>query len=414
MLLVLLRGMGPMWRWPELRRQAHSIHGFAWLMLGAGSNEVTGRLYSFVTVGRFGAEALALLSAVQVVIRPAWLLSSAWSSVGFPDMAQRWARGDRAGVIRAMAFGAGVTALGSLLWSMVVLLGWPWISGVIYHGSYADPGPLIYLWAANVVIGSVCVALNTGMLAVGEFRRLALIDLAGAIVTVAALSVTVATFSYPYAILATMLGQAASRAHGRVDAPPVAAPVSVPPPRCRVREAGAGRPAVAIRQFARSSAVNRNATTSVELLENRFDSVRLCTSSPTSSAMWNTAVGCAIRPVRPPAQPAPPGPPPGRRCRSCGTPPPAPHTARARRARQQVEVAVMRLVDDGVGAEPVIGLQAGLHRRIDRPERTIAGAQHRPLLDLADHEPHMSVLLVNVHSANGACGSAPVIPHQAR
>jgi O-antigen/teichoic acid export membrane protein len=46
------------------------------------------------------------------------------------------------------------------------------------------------------------------MLAVGEFRRLALIDLAGAVVTVAALGVVIPLFSYPYAIAATILGQA--------------------------------------------------------------------------------------------------------------------------------------------------------------------------------------------------------------
>ena len=63
-----------------------------------------------------------------------------------------------------------------------------------------------------MVLGSVCVALNTGMLAVGEFRRLALIDLAGAVVTVAALGVVIPLFSYPYAILATILGQATQAA----------------------------------------------------------------------------------------------------------------------------------------------------------------------------------------------------------
>lgn len=207
-LLILLRGMGPMWRWTDLRQQASVVHGFGWLMLGAGSNEVTGRLYSFVTVGRFGTEALAVLSAVQVLIRPAWLLSSAWSSIGFPEMAGRWSKHDRGGVVRAMALGGAVTALGSLVWSAIVLAGWPWISGVLYHGRYAEVGPLIYLWGGNVVLGSVCTALNTGMLAIGEFRRLALVDLAGAVVTVAALGVLVPLFSYPYAIVATILGQA--------------------------------------------------------------------------------------------------------------------------------------------------------------------------------------------------------------
>ena len=208
-LLVLLNGMGPMLRPAELRQQLKVIRGFGWLMLGAGSNEVTGRLYSFVIVGRFGAEALALLSAVQVVIRPAWLLSSAWSSVGFPEMAGRWAKADRAGLIRAMVLGATATVGGSVLWSAIVLAGWSWIAGELYHGRYGEIGPLALLWGANVVIGSVCVVLNTAVLAVGEFRRLALIDLVGAVVTIAALVVVSALFAYPYVIMATLLGQVA-------------------------------------------------------------------------------------------------------------------------------------------------------------------------------------------------------------
>ena len=56
-----------------------------------------------------------------------------------------------------------------------------------------------------VCIGGV---LNTAMLAVGEFRRLALIDLAGAAVTILALVVIVSQFSYPYTIVAGILGQA--------------------------------------------------------------------------------------------------------------------------------------------------------------------------------------------------------------
>ena len=195
-------------RWDALRRQSRLLRGSGWLMLGAGSNEVTGRLYSFVTVGRFGTEALAVMSAVQVVIRPAWLLSSAWASVGYPEMGARWAKGDRSGVIRTMAMGTAVTALGSLVWSMGVVEGWPWIAGEIYHGRYAEVGPLTYLWGGNVVLGSFFVVLNTAMLAVGEFRRLALIDLAGAAVTVAVLAVVVPLFSYPYAIAATIAGQA--------------------------------------------------------------------------------------------------------------------------------------------------------------------------------------------------------------
>ncbi len=207
-LLALLGGMRPMLRAGEIRRHAHLLHGSGWLMLGAGSGEVTSRLYSFAVAGRFGPDALAALSAVQVVIRPAWMLSSAWSSVGFPQMSARRATGDRDGLVRTMLSGAAMTAAGSLAWTALVIAGWPWISGALYHGRYEQIGPLAYLWGGNVVLGSVAVALNTAMLSLGEYRRLALLDLAGAVVTVGAMAALLPRFDYPYAVLATITGQA--------------------------------------------------------------------------------------------------------------------------------------------------------------------------------------------------------------
>ncbi len=207
-LLVLLGGAGPMLRPADVRRHAHLLHGSAWLMLGAGSGEVTSRLYSFAVVGRFGPEALAALSAVQVVIRPAWMLSASWSSIGFPQMAARRAEGDRAGLVRTMLTGAAVTTAGSAAWSALVIVAWPFISGALYHGRYERIGPLAYLWGGNVMLGSIALALNTAMLVLGDYRRLALVDLAGAVVTVGAVLAVLARLDYPWVVVATMAGQA--------------------------------------------------------------------------------------------------------------------------------------------------------------------------------------------------------------
>ncbi len=169
---------------------------------------MTGRLYSFVTVGRFGTEALALLSAVQVVIRPAALLCLRLGVDRLPGHGgavgrRRPGRADAGHGGRAL-----MTAGGSLAWSAIVVQGWPWISSTLYHGRYAEIGPLGYALGRHCVSGSSCVVLNTAMLAVGEFRRLALIDLAGAVVTVVALTAVVMLVSYPYTIVAGILGQA--------------------------------------------------------------------------------------------------------------------------------------------------------------------------------------------------------------
>jgi O-antigen/teichoic acid export membrane protein len=206
-LFVLLRGMLPMLDLAEIRRYAVVMRGSGWLALGAASGEVTNRLYSFAVVGRFGTGALATLSAVQVVIRPAWMLSAAWQSIGYPRMAACRAEGDRAGFLRIMLTGATLSTAGSFVWTALVLAGWPWISGELYHGGYTEIGPLVYYWGANVMLGSIAAALNVGLLAVGEFKPLALVDLAGAMVTSLAIFGLLARFDYTSAVLATMLGQ---------------------------------------------------------------------------------------------------------------------------------------------------------------------------------------------------------------
>ena len=207
-LLALLRGAGPLLRLQDIQRHAHLLRGSGWLMLGAGSGEVTSRLYSFAVVGQFGPGPLAALSAVQVVIRPAWMLSSAWASIGFPQMSARRADGDLRGLLRTTLTGAAVTTAGSAAWAAMVIAGWPWISGVLYHGRYDQIGPLAYLWGGNVMLGSVALALNTAMLVMGQYRRLALLDLAGAVVTIGAVAVVLSRFDYPWVVVATMLGQA--------------------------------------------------------------------------------------------------------------------------------------------------------------------------------------------------------------
>jgi O-antigen/teichoic acid export membrane protein len=198
----------PMVHRASLLRYARNVRSSGWIALGAGSNEVTGRLYSFMVSDWFGSQALARLSAVQVVIRPAWIIASAWSSIGFPRMATLRADNDRRGIVTTVVTGAvGMSAL-SALWSVAVILAWPLVSTRVYRGQYADIGMLAYLWGGNVILGSVAIALNTAILAIGEYRKLALIDLAGAIACCASMALLLQRYDYPASIMATLLGQA--------------------------------------------------------------------------------------------------------------------------------------------------------------------------------------------------------------
>jgi O-antigen/teichoic acid export membrane protein len=207
-LMLLDPGIRPAFRGSLWRRYRHYLSGSGWLVLGAGSAEITSRLYSFMVVGWFGTEALARLSAVQVVIRPAWMLSAAWNSVGFPVMATQHAKGDGSGLFATMLRGAVMTALGSAAWSGGVIVLWPLVSGLLYRGRYEDIGILAWLWGGNVILGSIAVALNTAMLVHGEFRRLALIDLVGAMACTVSCLLLLTHFDYTSSIIGTMAGQA--------------------------------------------------------------------------------------------------------------------------------------------------------------------------------------------------------------
>jgi hypothetical protein len=198
----------PIIRASGLRRYGVYLRGSGWLILGAGSAEIISRLYGFLVVGVFGTQALARLSAVQVVIRPAWMLSSAWTSIGFPTMATQRATGDRRGLIGTMLRGGLMTAVGSAGWSGVVIFAWPWISSTLYRGRYPDIGDLGWLWGGNVVLGSIIVALNTAMLVLGQFRRLALMDLASAVVCSGSILLLLSRFDYSTGIIGIMIGQA--------------------------------------------------------------------------------------------------------------------------------------------------------------------------------------------------------------
>lgn len=202
------RRIRPVWDASVFRRYTGYLAGSGWVALGAGSSELVSRFANFIVVAWFGSQALARLSSVQVVIRPAWMLSAAWMSVGFPAMSTCRANGDRAGLRRAMLLGGGVTALGSAIWSGIVIVGWPWISAALYRGRYADIGLLGWLWGGNVLLGSIALALNCALLVLREFKHLALIDLVGGVVCVGASMMLLSHYDYTTSVIGTMAGQA--------------------------------------------------------------------------------------------------------------------------------------------------------------------------------------------------------------
>jgi O-antigen/teichoic acid export membrane protein len=184
------------------------LAGTGWLLLGAGSSEVIIRFYSFVVAGWAGPAALGRLAATQTVIKPAWMLSMAWVSVGRPNLAIHCSRQDRAGLLGTIRQGVMLTTAGSALWSLVSVAVWPEFTALLYHGRYSDAAGVVALWGANVVLGTIASPMNIALQTIGAFRPLAWVDAGGAALTAAATVLFLARFDPPSCIVATLLGQA--------------------------------------------------------------------------------------------------------------------------------------------------------------------------------------------------------------
>ncbi|MBV9782232.1 MAG: lipopolysaccharide biosynthesis protein [Acidisphaera sp.] len=207
-LIRLSAGIRPMLRPAELRPYLQYLAQSRWVLLGVGATELLMRFYSFIVIAWFGTAALGVLSAAQVMLRPAVLAVTSWGWVARSEMAASREREEWGGFLRSLGRGLVGTLLISLPWAICVWLAWPVISARLYGGRYADAGWIALLWGGSAALGGVLGALSIGLQSLRAFRPLALADLAGSLVSVAATLLLLSRFSYPMSIVGMMIGQA--------------------------------------------------------------------------------------------------------------------------------------------------------------------------------------------------------------
>ena len=194
-------------RWRTMKPYLHYLHSSGWIFLGAASSELTNRLFSFATAWHYGASGLAVLSATQIALRPAWMISAAWTSIAQPRMAHMWAESRYRQFWKFLAVGTLIPVTGSLVWSALVFVNWDFLRRLLYHDNYANTAELILLWGGNVILGSILGGWNCALLATRRFRTLACTDILGAFVTCLAMVIVIRFLPYPFVITGTMMGQ---------------------------------------------------------------------------------------------------------------------------------------------------------------------------------------------------------------
>lgn len=206
-LLAFTHGQRPLLHWQGIRPHLHYLRSSGWILLGAGSAELTNRLFSFVGAGRYGANSLAILTATQVAIRPAWMLSAAWSSVSLPQLSRIWGQNNRKRFLAVLGAGLLLPLIGSILWTAGVELGWPELSRLLYKGRYQQNGSLLLLWGVNVILGGLSAVGSTAMLAMKRYRSLAITDVLAALTTCSCMAIVSMNSHYSLVIVGTIAGQ---------------------------------------------------------------------------------------------------------------------------------------------------------------------------------------------------------------
>ena len=199
----VIRGL----RLSDIRGYRQYLGETRWTLIGVGATEFIGRFYSLIVTAWFGTAALGVLSAAQVLLRPAILAVNAWGWIARSNMSSHREEGNRRAFMRTLTSGLIGTTVISVPWGAIVYLAWPLVSRYLFGGRYADAGWIALLWGFAAAGGGWLAAMSTAFQALRAFKLLAYADLAGAGITVIATLGLLSVFSYPMSLVGMLTGQ---------------------------------------------------------------------------------------------------------------------------------------------------------------------------------------------------------------
>jgi O-antigen/teichoic acid export membrane protein len=181
----------------------------AWSLLGVLANHAQARSYVYLATSLAGLKALAAISAVGMLFRPVGLLMTAWERSARPDLASMIAARQAGRFALALARGLAAAAVGSVAWTLALLIIWQVIERRVLGGKYPDAGGLILPWAvaSGVMLGRYVIGV--GLQAAREFKFLAYAQIIGGIVSTVAVAAMIEWRGYTWTMWGMTAGEAA-------------------------------------------------------------------------------------------------------------------------------------------------------------------------------------------------------------
>jgi O-antigen/teichoic acid export membrane protein len=178
-----------------------------WALLGAACAELIGRAHVFVIGSFYGAAAVGVLQAGEMLLRPLGLVAQAWERIAQPRFAGLSAAG-RSGALRSLMHMSllGMAAICGLY--VAVLWGaWPLLQSEVFRGAYHNISFVLVLWSVTAIVAAISHVYGVALQGLARFRELSVTSVAGAFVSLSLLMLVVSSTSYEWSILAIGAGR---------------------------------------------------------------------------------------------------------------------------------------------------------------------------------------------------------------
>ena len=179
-----------------------------WTLLGVVCFEIMNRMPNFAVRGNLGVAALGRMSATQLPARVPSLFVIGLQPALRNDLARSRERGEWTRFSSHCALASVAALLVNLLWAVPIGLAWPSVTNLLFRGQFADDLALGLLWIASQSLGGSSFVAATAFQVCGEFRRIGLADVAGALGTTTGVAILMPLFGIAGAIAAMIIGQA--------------------------------------------------------------------------------------------------------------------------------------------------------------------------------------------------------------
>jgi O-antigen/teichoic acid export membrane protein len=167
--------------------------GGRWAALSSCLYSLRGNAHTLIVAVAIGPGAVAAVNAARLFVTPATLLIPAISNHALPQLARTAAQSEREVFTKVWLQTVAGLLFIAIAYGFVLIAVWPIASQRFLPEEYLGAGPLVILWWLYACMLCIRSGLEWGNQALGAFAKMSQVNIVGALVALAAVSVLTST-----------------------------------------------------------------------------------------------------------------------------------------------------------------------------------------------------------------------------